>query len=94
MKIRSNFVSNSSSSSFIISLDDITAKQLEQIKNHIEVGKELGIEYIDKSDEWDIEIKGNCVLGSTSMNNFDIEEFFRKNSISLLNLSYICFTLC
>ena len=37
MKIRQGFVSNSSSSSFVINLADITAKQKQQIENHAEI---------------------------------------------------------
>lgn len=35
MKIRNGFVSNSSSSSFILNKKDLTAEQIEQIKNYV-----------------------------------------------------------
>jgi len=41
MKIRSGFVSNSSSSSFIIRKTLLTVQQLESIRNHIAVSNEI-----------------------------------------------------
>lgn len=42
MKIRSGFVSNSSSASFVIPLSDITEKQIQLIKDHIKESFERG----------------------------------------------------
>jgi len=41
MKIRKGFVSNSSSSSFIINKKDVNEEQSEKIKNHIEVARKM-----------------------------------------------------
>lgn len=41
MKLRNGFVSNSSSSSYIINRHKINEKQLDQIINHIEESQEL-----------------------------------------------------
>jgi hypothetical protein len=46
MKIRMGFVSNSSSSSFVISLSSITEEQKWKIYNHIEVAKKLLIDQV------------------------------------------------
>jgi len=76
MKIRNGFVSNSSSSSFVIALNEITVEQLEKIKNHSEEGKKLGMEYA--SDEWFIKVRNGLVTGSTIMDNFNMQEFLEK----------------
>lgn len=50
MKLRIGFVTNSSSSSFTIAKSDLTDDQIEKIKNHIKVAKELEMEtfYMEK----------------------------------------------
>ncbi len=85
MKLRNGFVSNSSSSSFVIYLKDITKEQLEKIINHAEEGERFGIDYA-KSDEWNIEVNGTpetdgVVRGDTFMDNFDMAEFFKMIGI-------------
>jgi len=72
MKIRDGFVSNSSSSSFTISLNDITAMQLRMIQNHGELAKVVG-GYDD--DPWYINVEGSVVKGNTFMDNFDMDHF-------------------
>lgn len=86
MKIRMGFVSNSSSASFSIKLDDITNNQLKLIQNHIEVVNDdycpkghkcpynTG-QWCDKHDAWDITVVDGKVKGFTTMNNFDMEKF-------------------
>lgn len=43
MKIRNGFISNSSSSSFIIKKVNLTTEQIKQIHNHIEHSIEIGM---------------------------------------------------
>jgi hypothetical protein len=81
MKIRCGFVSNSSSSSFVIQLKDITAEQLEKIVNHATIGAQLGIDYAD-SDYWNIEVDSENVRFSTEMDNFDMIEFLEKIGVN------------
>ena len=84
MKIRSGFVSNSSDSSFIINLKNITPLQVTQIFDHINVGRELGIDYATPDGAWEIEVSddGTKLSASTHMDNFDMEEFLQKIGVS------------
>lgn len=83
MKIRNGFVSNSSSSSFVINLYDISARQLQQIENYAQsemYKKQYGnyhydcwIIYTDK--------ELGTIRGTTSMDNFDMEEYLESIGI-------------
>lgn len=77
MKNRSGFVSNSSSSSFIISLKKLTALQLLQIQNHIEEGKKLGMKYTHPFGRWNVTVdtENNELDVDTTVDNFDMHEF-------------------
>jgi hypothetical protein len=74
--IRTRFVSNSSSSSFTVPLGCLTNYQISAIHDHISEAERLGIEYYD--DPWHISSNDNCIVGSTSMDNFDMHDFFRR----------------
>ena len=81
MKIRNGFVSNSSSSSFIILLDTITEEQLFMLYDHIGIGKEIDDNLVKEGkekyyryyEEWVIKTDGFSVWCSTSMDNFDLK---------------------
>ena len=72
MKIRNGFVSNSSSSSFILVKNEISKQQLEKIINHESECDKYGYE---EGDFWDITINDEMVIGNTSMDDFDMYSF-------------------
>jgi len=89
MKTRTGFISNSSSSSFVLLRDSISIDQLEMIINIDEWIKELIKEdkqndnidnledkfsYYD-SDPWRIVVYDDFIFGETSMNNFSMEDY-------------------
>ena len=86
MKIRSGFVSNSSSSSFTISLDDLTAMQLILIKNHSEEGSKYGIAY--PMDSWNIYEEDHVLEGYTNMDNFDMKTFMERIGVDVSKVSW------
>ncbi|MFA5745624.1 MAG: hypothetical protein WCX79_00285 [Candidatus Paceibacterota bacterium] len=74
MKTRHGFISNSSSSSFIISKQFLNELQIDAIKNH-ETNLYFKRSGCDKYDVWNIHEDELFVYGFTSMDNFDMREF-------------------
>ena len=80
MKIRKGFVSNSSSSSFIIPLHKITDEQKQMIYNHIEIGKKIDEElikqgkepYYEYYEDWNIKEDDYSIWCYTFMDNFQL----------------------
>jgi hypothetical protein len=81
MKIRKCFVSNSSSSSFMIEKDYLTEEQIYNIKNHGTLGPQYNEPYSD--DPWQITETNHCLKGDVSMNNFDMDSFMKKIGVDV-----------
>jgi len=77
MKIKIDFVTNSSSASFSIPKSCLTKKQIYMIINHIELAAMVEESYKGKLylTPWIIEDKKHSIEGNTSMDNFDMVWF-------------------
>ena len=85
MKIRSGFVSNSSSASFIINLDDITKIQLFQIVDYECQAPKMGFEYCEG---WRFKQKNNKIFGDATIDNMDMDEYLCKIGIDKMDIQY------
>ena len=86
MKVRKDFVTNSSSSSFIISKRCLDVDQIEAIRKHRELGEKLGLDYCNWA--WDISEDEDYITGYTPMDNFDMDTFLRKIDVSDKNINW------
>ena len=79
MKIRNGFVSNSSSSSFVVSLSKLCDRDLDILLEYETVARKNG-EY---NDSWNIVVDDNkgIVRGFTSMDNDDLSEYLENNKV-------------
>ena len=82
MKIRTDFITNSSCASFTISKDDLSPKQIRMIKDHIQASENFIIHrgpqtqiYNRPEDSWHIEENEKVIWGDTTMDNFDMTWF-------------------
>ena len=98
MKKRNGFVSNSSSSSFIIILDYLSKHQIDMIMKHVSIGEEIDKELIKNGkepkyeyyEEWNIKIDDFSLWASTSMDNFYLEDFIADEvKVDKENIIYI-----
>lgn len=83
MKCRVGFVTNSSSSSFIVNMKDLTPEQIEIIKKPKEKAEELGLCEYSTPDSWWVKTDGEKIVGWTYMDNFDWIEFLEKIGVDL-----------
>jgi hypothetical protein len=90
MKIKLDFVTNSSSASFTIPKEFLTEKQILMIYSHVEIGsllsKDQNVEFY--ADEWDISEKDGDICGDTSMDNFDMTWFLENIGVDMNRVTY------
>jgi hypothetical protein len=78
VKTRTGFVSNSSSSSFIIDKNMISMKQYQHLLDHIAFAKLKKFDnwgYAQEKDQWSIYENEDRIECSTDMDNFNLHRF-------------------
>jgi len=88
MKTRNGFVSNSSSSSFIVNKEHLTNLQRALIKNHIKIGEMFGMRNTTPNDAWTVVETGDELLLRTDMDNFDMRLFLETIDVPARNVKY------
>lgn len=81
MKIRSGFVSNSSSSSFILRIKNLTVSQYKSVKSPVPAGRKFGLECCEDAEDWSITEDTEYIRGNTIMDNFSMSDLFEKLKI-------------
>ena len=82
MKIRHDYVTNSSSSSFVISKTHLDDDQILAINEHISLGKKLGMYSCCFDNEWYIDENEEYIGGYTSQDNFSMCDFLEKIGVN------------
>lgn len=88
MKVRKDFVTNSSSSSFIIAKRYLDEDQIEAIRKHYTLGKKMGL----INSKWDfpysIEENDDFITGYVDMDNFAMGKFLDKIEVNSNNVNW------
>lgn len=82
MKCRNGFVSNSSSSSFVLLKEMLSPAQINKIQNHIYFGNRLHMDWASDDNAWDVFDEDDVIKVSTFMDNFDMRKFLDLIGVS------------
>lgn len=83
MKIRQGFVSNSSSSSFIVYKNSLSDIQLNAIRNAERILQLLGLDLTNAINDWTVEENDDTIKGYTMIDNFDFIGY-----LNIFNIHY------
>lgn len=91
MKLKTDFVTNSSCASFVIEKRSLTNIQILLIQNHLEFCKQYhskSLEYTPDHSGWSISETDNTIEGDTGMDNFDMLWFLLEIGIDEDDIKY------
>lgn len=93
MRVRCGFVSNSSSSSFVINLADLTPEQIVQISNFLEEAELRHLPGWEHAEDWKVSKTDKHIGGGTWLNNFDMIDLFQAIGVpdSVVSWGDSCF---